>query len=91
MKIAFIQYLSIVNEHYFFNVISQFVRKLSRIPIPYIYIYIYIYIGESLRRECPRGVMVIREFVLQSRYYVHFGQIPLGKVWTPLSSQLWVK
>ena len=79
---------------------------------------------------CPRGVMVksmdnrivVIEFVLQSRYYVHFRantlgkgmnpfilpaiglnstttvllgewlwQIPLGKVWTPLSSQLWVK
>ena len=40
-------------------------------------------------RGCPRGVMakaldcgiVVREFVLQSRYYVHcFGQLPLGKV-----------
>ncbi len=38
--------------------------------------------------RCPRGVIVkpmdcgivVREFVLQSRYYVHFGQIPLGKV-----------
>ena len=36
----------------------------------------------------PRGVMakaidcgiVVSEFVLQSRYYVHFRQIPLGKV-----------
>ena len=48
----------------------------------------------STTRGCPRGVMVqamdfrivVSEFVLQSRYYVH-----LGKVWTPLSSQLWVK
>ena len=40
---------------------------------------------------CPRGVMVkamdcgivVREFVQ--------GQIPLGKVCTPLLSQLWVK
>ena len=39
--------------------------------------------------ECPHGVMVkamdcgivVSEFVLQSRYYVHF-----RKVWTPLSS-----
>ena len=39
-------------------------------------------------RGCPRGVMVkamdcgivVREFVLLSRYYVHFRQIPLGKV-----------
>ena len=49
--------------------------------------------------EGPRGVIVkamdsgivVREFVLQSHYNIHFGQIPLGKVWTPLSSQLWVK
>ena len=48
---------------------------------------------------CPRGVMVqpmdggivVNEFELQSRYHVHFEQIPLGKVQTPLSSQLWVK
>ena len=44
---------------------------------------------------CPRGVMVkamdcrivVREFELQSRYYVHFR----AKIWTPKSSQLWVK
>ena len=50
-------------------------------------------------RGCPRGVMVkamdcgivVREFVLQSRYYVHFRANTLGKVRTPLSSQLWVK
>ena len=48
------------------------------------------------RRGCPRGVMVkamdcgivVSEFLLQS---FTFGQIPLGKVWIPLSSQLWVK
>ena len=47
---------------------------------------------------CPRGVMVKAmdcrivesEFELHSRYYT-FGQIPLGKVWIPLSSHLWVK
>ena len=43
-----------------------------------------------LKKNCPRGVMVnamdygivVREFVLQSRYYVTFtfGQIPLEKV-----------
>ena len=47
----------------------------------------------------PRGVMVkgmscgivVREFVLQSLYYVHFRANPWGKVWTPLFSlQLWV-
>ena len=39
-------------------------------------------------RGCPRGEMVqatdfgivLNEFVLQSRYYVNFRQIPLGKV-----------
>ena len=41
---------------------------------------------------CPRGVMVkamdcgivIREFVLQSRYYVHFSANTLGKDMNPL-------
>ena len=43
-------------------------------------------------RGCPRGVMVkamgcgivIREFVLQSRYYVHFRANTLGKGMNPL-------
>ena len=43
-------------------------------------------------RGCPRGVMVkamncgivVREFVLQSRYYVHFRANPLGKGMNPL-------
>ena len=48
----------------------------------------------SLRyiRGCPRGVMVkamdcgivVREFVLQSRYYVHFRANTLGKDMNPL-------
>ena len=51
-------------------------------------------------RGCPRGVMVkalnfgivVSEFELQLRYYVHFrGFLPLGKVWTPWSTHLWVK
>ena len=41
---------------------------------------------------CPRGVMVkamdcgivVREFVLQSRYYVHFRANTLGKGMSPL-------
>ena len=45
---------------------------------------------------CPRGVMVkamdcgivVREFVLQLRYYVHFRANTLGKGMNP---QLWVK
>ena len=43
-------------------------------------------------RGCPRGVMVkamncgivVREFVLQSRYYVHFRANTLGKGVNPL-------
>ena len=45
-----------------------------------------------LLRGCPRGVMVkamncgivVREFVLQSRYYVHFRANTLGKGMNPL-------
>ena len=48
---------------------------------------------------CPCDVMVkamdcgiiVSKFVLQSRYYLHFWANTLGKVLTPLSSQLWVK
>ena len=57
--------------------------------------------GISTKKEegGPRGVMVkamdcgivVREFVLQSRYYVHFRANTLRKGMTPLSSQLWVK
>ena len=50
---------------------------------------------QSLRNNyvgCPRGVMVkamdcgivVREFVLQSRYYVHFRANTLGKGMNPL-------
>ena len=35
--------------------------------------------------------IVVREFVLQSRYYVHFRANTIGKGMNPLSSQLWVK
>ena len=45
-----------------------------------------------LTMGCPRGVMVkamncgivVREFVLQSRYYVHFRANTLGKGMNPL-------
>ena len=48
---------------------------------------------------CPREVMVkamdcgivVSEFVLQSRYSVHFQANTLGKGMNPISSQLWVK
>ena len=54
--------------------------------------------GRILR--CPRGVIVkavdfgivVSEFVLQSRYYVHFqGKYPWERYKPPLSSQLWIK
>ena len=46
---------------------------------------------DSLIQGCPRGVMVkamdygivVREFVLQSRYYVHFRANTLGKGMNP--------
>ena len=46
----------------------------------------------KMLRRCPRGVMVkamncgivVREFVLQSRYYVHFRANTLGKGMNPL-------
>ena len=46
----------------------------------------------KFRTGCPRGVMVkamncrivVREFVLQSRYYVHFRANTLGKGMNPL-------
>ena len=48
--------------------------------------------GVLVDRGCPRGVMVkamncgivVREFVLQSRYYVHFRANTLGKGMNPL-------
>ena len=40
---------------------------------------------------CPHGVMVKVSSYSSRAITFTFGQIPLGKVWTPLSSQLWVK
>ena len=48
--------------------------------------------NKPLKRGCPRGVMVkamdcgivVCEFVLQSRYYVHFRANTLGKCMNPL-------
>ena len=59
------------------------------------YKYQYIHKFNNLQmwlRGCPRGVMVkamdcgivVREFVLQSRYYVHFLANTLGKGMNPL-------
>ena len=41
-------------------------------------------------KELNYGI-VVSKFELQLRYYVHFRTNTLGKVWTILSSQLWVK
>ena len=57
-----------------------------------LYYLIYLSINLSIYRGCPRGVMVkamdcvivVREFVLQSRYYVHFRANTLGKGMNPL-------
>ena len=51
---------------------------------------------QSRCRGCPRGVLVkamdcgivVREFVLQSRYYVHFRANTLGKGMNPLKLRL---
>ena len=51
-----------------------------------------LYSDYLLHVQCPRGVMVkamhcgivVREFVLQSRYYVHFRANTLGKGMNPL-------
>ena len=48
--------------------------------------------NHNTNRGCPRGVMVkamncgivVRKFVLQSRYYVHFRANTLGKGMNPL-------
>ena len=52
----------------------------------------YEHLHMDMQGECPRGVMVkatdcgivVREFVLQSRYYVHFRVNTLGKGMNPL-------
>ena len=49
-------------------------------------------VTKNQKTICPRGVMVkvmhcgivVREFVLQSRYYVHFRANTLGKGMNPL-------
>ena len=61
-----------------------------------IYLYIIIeciFIIHLLPGGCPRGVMVkamacgivVRKFILQSRYYVHFRASTLGKGMNPLT------
>ena len=74
-------YLSIYLSIYHVMYVCMFVC------IPTVHIYLSIY-----HILCPRGVMVkamncgivVREFVLQSRYYVHFRANTLGKGMNPL-------
>ena len=58
----------------------------------YFFIYFFRTSSKSQRGGCPRGIMVkamdcgivVREFVLQSHYYVHFRANTLGKGINPL-------
>ena len=62
------------------------IRAASTIWWWYIYIYIYIYI-----RGCNGVKWWTAESYCSRAITFPFRQIPLGKVWTPLSSHLWVK
>ena len=72
---------SIQGVHGFLNKLHDFVGYLVHFVTVY-----------PAWRGCPRGVMVkamdcgivVREFVLQSRYYVHFRANALGKDMNPL-------
>ena len=73
--------------------IIKYIIKYSKFYQPCNIIYAEIYVAISINsRWCPRGVMVkamdcgivVREFVLQSRYYVHFRANTLGKGMNPL-------
>ena len=70
-------------KFYFLTVLS----RISVVPVRSLKKYY-----TQLRRGCLRGVMVkamdcgivVREFVLQSRYYIHFRANTLGKGMNPL-------
>ena len=55
-------------------------------------LFVFLYMNSIIPRGCPRGVMVramdcgivVSEFVLQSRYYVHFWANTLGKGMNPV-------
>ena len=61
-------------------------------PYSFLHRILYQSIEKFSHTECPRGVMVkamdcgivVREVVLQSRYYVHFRANTLGKGMNPL-------
>ena len=70
-------------------------------PQPMILVFETVYYDTAVQNvgEYPHGVMVkamdcgivVSEFELQSRYYVHFRANTLGKGMNPLILQLWVK
>ena len=71
------------------------INKISKKLSPLDYLTLYTSNEEFCSKKirgCPRGVMVkamhcgivVREFVLQSRYYVHFRANTLGKGMNPL-------
>ena len=74
-------YYNHITLYEFFTPLTVFYKSLNDINLP-----------EVLKGGCPRGVMVkatdcgivVSEFVLQSRYYIHFRANTLGKVMNPL-------
>ena len=77
----------LASNHFYFLFLSSFFHTHTH---THIYIYIYIH----LQGRCPRGVMVEAMdcgIVLSRVRTLTFWQIPLGKAWTSLSSELWVK
>ena len=71
------------NKYTFYLNLYNFIFSASRASY---------WIAPEIIHGCPRGVMVkarycgivVREFVLQSRYYVHFRANTLGKGMNPL-------
>ena len=69
-----------------------FLSKITQNPQPIASRHDVIHISNLMDFGCPRGIMVkamncgivVREFVLQSRYYVHFRANTLGKGMNPL-------
>ena len=74
-------------------------EEVWNIKYPIIHFKITLLLWDRNFRGCHRRVMVkamdceivVSEFVLQSRYYVHFQANTLGKGMNPLSSKLLVK
>ena len=74
------------------NVINDPLVERDRILFPQLHIKLGLIKQFTKALGCPRGVMVkamncgivVREFVLQSRYYVHFRANTLGKGMNPL-------